>query len=157
MDAFEIRSARPEEAPAISALVRQVFEAWVAPHYGAEGRATFDREIDPDAMAARLADGRTALVGCHGETGELIAYLEVEKSHIRELFVAGAHQRRGIARALLDQAFAGRDPEEVTVNAAPNSIAAYTALGFEPAGLWATINGLTYQPLVRRAAQAKPW
>ena len=157
MDAFEIRPARAEEAPAISALVLQVFEACVAPHYGAEVRATFDREIDQEAMAARLAEtregGRTALVACTVEDGTLIGYLEVEKSHIRELFVASAHQRRGIARALLNRAFAGRDPEEVTVNAAPNSIAAYAALGFEPAGPWATINGLTYQPLVRRAAQ----
>ena len=113
-----------------------------------------------EAMAARLAEsresGRTALVACHGETGELIAYLEVEKSHIRELFVAVAQQRRGIARALLARAFAGRGEAEVTVNAAPNSVAAYARLGFRPAGPQATINGLTFQPMRRKAAQTKP-
>ena len=155
MDEIGIRPARPEEAPAISALVRQVFEAFVAPHYGAEGRATFDREIAPEAMAARLAEnpaeGRTALVACAG-TGALVGYLEVEKCHIRELFVAGPHQRHGIARALLACAFEGREHQEVTVNAAPNSVDAYAALGFVPAGPVTTTDGLTFRPMVRRAA-----
>ena len=163
MDAFEIRPARAEEAPAISALVLAVFEACVAPHYGAEGRATFGHEAAPEAMAKRLAeprkDGHRALVACTAEDGGLggpIGYLEVERSHIRELFVAGPFQRRGIARALLARAFEGRENVEVTVNAAPNSVAAYARLGFKPAGPWATINGLTFQPMARRAAPAKP-
>jgi hypothetical protein len=89
MDAFEIRPARAEEAPAISALVLTVFEACVAPHYGAEGRATFGHEAAPEAIASRLAqprkDGHRALVACAAEDGRPIGYLEVEKSHIREL------------------------------------------------------------------------
>jgi GNAT superfamily N-acetyltransferase len=159
MDAFEIRPARAEEAPAISALVLTVFEACVAPHYGAEGRATFGHEAAPEAIASRLAqprkDGHRALVACAAEDGRPIGYLEVEKSHIRELFVAGPFQHRGIARALLARAFEGREREEVTVNAAPYSVEAYTRLGFKPAGPRATINGLTFRPMVRCAAQAK--
>ncbi len=153
MDEIEIRPARAAEAPAISALVREVFEAFVAPHCGAEGRATFERETAPEAMAARLSDGRTALVARHGETGQLTAYLEVEKCHIRELFVARPYQRRGIARALLARAFEGREDADVTVNAAPDSIGAYAALGFEPAGPWTTSDGLTFRPMVRRAGR----
>ena len=88
MSEIDIRLARSDEAPAISALVLEVFEAIVAPYYGAEGRATFDHEAAPEAMAARLAaplaEGRTALVA------------------------------------------------------------------------WATINGLTYRPMARRAAHAAP-
>ena len=44
MSEIDIRLARSDEAPAISALVLEVFEAIVAPYYGAEGRATFDHE-----------------------------------------------------------------------------------------------------------------
>ncbi|MDX1576706.1 MAG: GNAT family N-acetyltransferase [Kiloniellales bacterium] len=159
MEEIEIRSARAEEAPAISALVLAVFEACVAPHYGAEGRATFGHEAAPEAMAARLAarsdEDRRALVACT-RAGDLVGYLEVEKSHIRELFVAGPFQRQGIAGALLARAFEDREEAEVTVNAAPNSVKAYARLGFVPAGPWTTINGLTYQPMVRRGAPAKP-
>jgi GNAT superfamily N-acetyltransferase len=151
MSEIEIRPAGAEEAPAISALVLEVFEAFVAPHTGAEGRATFGHEAAPEAMAARLADSRTALVACTSADGNLVGYLEVEKSHIRELFVAGPYQRRGIARALLAVAFQGREEADITVNAAPGSVDAYAGLGFKPAGPWATINGLTFQPLVRRA------
>ena len=68
----------------------------------------------------------------------------------RELFVAGPLQRRGIARSLLARAFTGRENAEVTVNAAPNSVEAYAGLGFEPAGPWASSDGLTFRPMVRR-------
>lgn len=158
MSEIEFRAARAEEAPAISALVLGVFEAFVAPHYGAEGRATFGREAAPGAMAARLAggrtDGRTALVACAAGDGDLVGYIETEKSHVRELFVAGPYQRRGIARDLLARAFQGRDGAEITVNAAPGSDRAYARLGFAPAGPWKTENGLTFLPMVRRAAYA---
>ncbi len=159
MSDIEFRPALADEAPAISALLLEVFEAFVAPHYGTEGRATFGHEAAPEAMAARLvarlAEGRTALVAYTSSGGDLVGYIEVEKSHIRELFVAGPYQRRGIARDLLAVAFQGREEVEITVNAAPGSVDAYAGLGFMPAGPWTTINGLTFQPMVRRRARAR--
>ncbi len=154
MSDIEFRPALVDEAPAISALVLEVFEAFVAPHYGAEGRVTFGHEAAPEAMAARLADGRTALVACTSADGNLVGYFEVEKNHIRELFVAGPYQHRGIAWDLLAVAFQGREEAEITVNAAPGSVEAYAGLGFRPAGRRATINGLTFLPMVRRSAHA---
>ncbi len=159
MSDIAFRSALADEAPAISALVLDVFEAFVAPHYGAKGRTTFDREAAPEAMAARLAarlaEGRTALVAYTSSGGDLVGYIEVEKRHIRELFVAGPYQRRGIARDLLAVAFRGREEAEITVNAAPGSVDAYAGLGFKPAGPWTTINGLTFQPMVQRRARPR--
>jgi len=158
MSDIEFRPALVDEAPAISALVLEVFEAFVAPHYGAQGRVTFGREAAPEAMAARLAarlaEGRTALFACAAGSCGLVGYIEVEKSHIRELFVAGPYQRRGIARALLARAFDDNEEAEITVNAAPGSLDAYGGLGFGPAGPRATINGLIFFPMVRRSAHA---
>ena len=154
MSKIEFRPALGDEAPAISALVLEVFEAFVAPHYGAQGHLTFGHEAAPEAMAARLADGRTALVACAAESCGRVGYIEVEKSHIRELFVAGPYQRRGIARALLARAFDDNEEAEITVNAAPGSLDAYAGLGFGPAGPRATINGLIFFPMVRRSAHA---
>ena len=154
MSKIEFRPALVDEAAAISALVLEVFEAFVAPHYGAQGHLTFGHEAAPEAMAARLADGRTALVACAAGSCGLVGYIEVEKSHIRELFVAGPYQRRGIARALLARAFDDNEEAEITVNAAPGSLDAYAGLGFGPAGPRATINGLIFFPMVRRSAHA---
>ena len=158
MSDIEFRPALVDETPAISALVLEVFEAFVAPHYGTEGRVTCGHEAAPEAMAARLAarpaDGRTALVACAAESRGLVGYIEVEKSHIRELFVAGPYQRRGIARALLARAFDDNEEAEITVNAAPGSLDAYAGLGFRPAGPRATIDGLTFLPMVRRSVHA---
>ncbi len=154
MSDLEFHPALVDETPAISALVREVFEAFVAPHYGTEGRVTCGHEAAPEAMAARLADGRTALVACAAESCGRVGYIEVEKSHIRELFVAGPYQRRGIARALLARAFDDNEEAEITVNAAPGSLDAYAGLGFGPAGPRATINGLISLPMVRRSAHA---
>jgi GNAT superfamily N-acetyltransferase len=154
MSKIAFRPALVDEAPAISALVPEVFEAFVAPHYGAQGHATFGHEAAPEAMAARPADGRTALVACAAESCGLVGYIEIEKSHIRGIFVAGPYQRRGIARALLARAFDDNEEAEITVNAAPGSLDAYAGLGFGPAGPRATINGLTFLPMVRRSAHA---
>ncbi len=154
MSDIKFRPALVDETPAISALVLEVFEAFVAPHYGTEGRVTCGHEAAPEAMAARLADGRTALVACAAGSCGLVGYIEVEKSHIRELFVAGPYQRRGIARALLARAFDDNEEAEITVNAAPGSLDAYAGLGFGPAGPRATINGLIFFPMVRRSAHA---
>ncbi len=154
MSDIEFRPALVDETPAISALVLEVFEAFVAPHYGTEGRVTCGHEAAPEAMAARLADGRTALVACAAESRGLVGYIEVEKSHIHELFVAGPYQRRGIARALLARAFDDNEEAEITVNAAPGSLDAYAGLGFRPAGPRATINGLIFFPMVRRSVHA---
>ena len=154
MSDIEFRPALVDETSAISALVLEVFEAFVAPHYVTEGRVTCGHEAAPEAMAARLADGRTALVACAAESRGLVGYIEVEKSHIRELFVAGPYQRRGIARALLARAFDDNEEAEITVNAAPGSLDACAGLGFGPAGPRATINGLTFLPMVRRSAHA---
>ena len=120
----------------------------------------------PEARAARPAarpsaypsahpsEGRTALVACTAESGDLVGYIEVEKSHIRELFVAGPYQRRGIARDLLARAFHRHEEADITVHAAPNSVGASARLGFVPAGPRATINGLIFFPMVRRSAHA---
>ena len=80
---------------------------------------------------------------------------EIEKSHIRELFVAGPYQRRGIARDLLARAFQGRKEAEITVNAVPGATDACASLGFGPAGPRATINGLIFLPMVQRPSHAR--
>ncbi len=117
MSEIETRRALADQAPALSAPVPEVFEAFVAPHSGAEARVTFGHEAAPEAMAARWAtrwatrwvEGRTALAACAAESRGLVGDIEIEGSHIRELFVTGP---------------------------------------------WATINGLTVHPMVRRPGRA---
>ncbi len=150
MREIEIRPVRAVEATASSALVLAVFEAFVAPHYGPEGRATFQREAAPKAMAKRLADGHTALVACT-KAGDLVGYIEVENYHICELFVAGPYQRRSMGRDLLAHALRGCEEKDVTVNAALGSDRAYARYGFTPTGPWTTSDGLTFRPMIRRA------
>ncbi len=153
--AVSIRPARPDEAGAISALVLRVFEACVAPRYGAEGRDTFSRQATPEAFQERLAGGNPGILalelGPDGAEGPPLGFLELQDSHIRHFFVEVSGQRQGIGRRLLDRALALRPGAELTVNAAPNSEAAYARLGFEPAGPWLRADGITFRPMARRA------
>lgn len=153
--AVSIRPADPAEMEAISVLVLQVFEAFVAPRYGAKGRDAFTRQATAEAIDRRLAAGSRGFVALEADaTGaerRPIGYLEVQDSHVRLLFVAGPHQRKGIGRGLLGQVLALRPGAEITVNAAPGSEAAYARLGFVPAGPWLRVDGITFRPMARRA------
>ena len=86
----------------------------------------------------------------------LAGMIEIRDSnHVALLFVSKAFQRRGIARALLDEALAearGTKPElaRVTVNSSRHGVPAYEKLGFLQTGPERTVNGIVFIPMARR-------
>ena len=146
------RAMHAGEAPAVARLVRRVYDAFVAPHESPEGRATFARYAEADAMAARAADHRVWLAE---RDGALIGALELRGgAHVALLFVDGAHQGRGVARGLLAAA-CGADEgawPALTVNGTPGAIAAYERLGFRAAGETREQDGLRFVPMRRPSA-----
>jgi ribosomal protein S18 acetylase RimI-like enzyme len=152
------------ELPAVAAMVRQVFDRFVAPAYTTAGRRSFLAYARPVRIGDRLEQDHRVLIA--EEQGRLAGMIEVRGAgHVSMLFVDGDCQRRGVGRALLRAAFApppvgarrgaGRPPpaaDLITVNAAPNSIAAYERLGFRPTGPEKTVKGLRFLPMARPRA-----
>lgn len=141
-----IRSAFPEDAPTISALVVAAFHAGIAPHYGEQGRATFLDFVKPEAIAARLEGGNEAWVASR-EDGGIVGYLELDGDHLRMLFVRPDMQRTGVGRGLLKFLRVFRDGHRITLHSAPNADAFYLAMGFRPTGPRQEQDGIVFTPM----------
>jgi GNAT superfamily N-acetyltransferase len=142
---------RPEQARTASDLIARVFRVFVAPLFTAEGQREFLAYTGPERMAARLGRNHRALVAVAGR--RIVGIIEVRgRSHVSLLFVEGAHQRRGVARGLFRAAFedAGGARRRITVNASPNSVAAYERLGFCAKGPERARKGIRFLPMVFR-------
>jgi RluA family pseudouridine synthase len=149
------------EAGAVAALARRVFNSCVASGVSSAGRRSFLAYARPVRILERLERGHRVLVA--EMEGRLAGMIEVrDDTHIAMLFVERDAQRHGVARALIAAAFAGNGPESlapgraahgkdaaVTVNATPGSIAAYSHLGFRPAGPERDSDGLRVLPMAR--------
>lgn len=135
MNSF-IRPALPTDAPAISALVQASFRAHVAPDWQPEAQATFYSETTPEKLATPIAHATFAAV--YEDAGRIVGVILLPRPNLVQLcFVATTHLRRGIAKALWEEARAhleahAPDTKTVELNASPYAVAAYTAMGFFP-------------------------
>ncbi|MGC8475373.1 MAG: GNAT family N-acetyltransferase [Acetobacteraceae bacterium] len=125
-----LRPARPEDAPAVTALVRAAYARWV-PLLGRE----------PAPMTADypglIAAGAVSLLEDSGVLlGVLVLITEPDALMVENVAVAPAAQRRGLGAMLLDEAdrvarAAGRDRMRLYTNAAMGAnIAYYARRGF---------------------------
>jgi len=129
-----IRRASPSDASEISQLVQSSFRVHVAPDWDAEARDTFYTETTPEKLAYALAESTFSAV-CK-EDGNIIGVILLSRPNLVQLcFVATSHLRRGIGAALWEATRAHLEanlPEVKTVelNASPQAVAAYKAMGF---------------------------
>lgn len=145
-----VRRARAREYAEISALVTAVFDEFVAPAYSAEGTAEFRRFIKVENMLRRRTGGLLLVAELDSE---LIGAIEARVGgHISLMFVQGRHQRRGAGRLLLRGLIdrLGTEVDEVTVNAAPNSVPAYRRFGFKAESDEQEKDGIRYVPMRAR-------
>jgi GNAT superfamily N-acetyltransferase len=140
-----VRPATADDCPAAARMIELGFALQVAPDLDAQGRATFRHSADAWALAERLQAGNGAWVAV--EEGRVVGYAERSGIHLLLLFVHPEHQRRGIARALLNAAVEGLSGVPLTVNASAYAKPIYARLGFVPTGPTFTRNGLTATPM----------
>jgi len=144
------------EETAACALVKAVFDQYVASDLGPEGIAEFFRFANPQAMAARSGPEQVLVVALHA--GQLAGVLEVRSgSHLALLFVS--LKGRGIARELLRMAIAecrARQPRlsALTVNSSLYAQPIYQRLGFIATAPARTVNGIVHVPMALTLAEA---
>ena len=131
-----LREARAEDATAISALVQASFLLHVAPDWQPSARRTFFENTEADRIASLLSEAAAGFVS--ERHGRLLGVILLPRPTLVQLFfVAPGHLRQGIGRALwtaVRSRLEQQHPEVKTVelNAAPQAVAAYQALGFFP-------------------------
>lgn len=146
-----IRKACQADIGEIAMLVECVFDQFVAPDYGEEGRDTFLKFIESDAFRQRWENGGVAWVACLN--GQVVGMLEIrDNSHICLFFTTAEYQRHGIGRRLLaeavDECQRRQDGlETMTVNSSPYSVEIYKRLGFVETSNEQEKNGIRFTPM----------
>lgn len=131
-----LRDAAKADADAVSALIHASFSALVAADWGASARATFLAESAPPALASAISSSVVALVAT-SEARPVGFLLMPSPRLLALLFVHPTCLRNGIGAKLWEHARSTIEtyhPEVQTVelNATPNSVLFYRALGFVP-------------------------
>ena len=140
----------PRDLDSVSALVRRVFDAHVASLYPPEGCAEFYRFIAPSVLAEGLGTNLRGFVSIDEDNEPVGVVVLKDSNHISLFFVETSRQRQGVGRRLFEQVAAeavGQGLSELTVNASPNAVGAYVALGFLPTGPTEERNGITFVPM----------
>jgi GNAT superfamily N-acetyltransferase len=149
---------RNDEEGSVCDLVRQVFDEFVAPDYGAEGRKEFFKFANPGALKERAKAGGFVLVA--DKSNRLVGMLEfAPPDRVALLFVILRHH--GIANELLEHAIRRLQTAQVpisklTVHSSPYAEPIYEKMGFHRMGGVTTDHGITYVPMERDLASTTP-
>ncbi|HEY0064433.1 MAG TPA: GNAT family N-acetyltransferase [Telluria sp.] len=144
---MRIRPLIPSDVPAAARLLRTLSAQHILQDCRPEDAAAFLREHDASGIARQLAAGVVYHVATVDEA--LAGFIALrEQRHVFHMFVDQAYQRRGIARALWQEALqAAGNPPAVTVNASNVAVPVYQALGFVPTAPMQTRNGIAFNPM----------
>jgi GNAT superfamily N-acetyltransferase len=133
---FTTRAVDPADAEAASQLVHASFTALAAADWEAGAAQFFLDESGPEKLRDKIAGA--AHVAAAFEQAAMTGFILLPRPGLLGfLFVHPLHQRRGIARTLWEAARAHVEAAHPTVrtvelNATPNAVKAYRALGFVP-------------------------
>jgi len=150
MDDFSIIPAQPSDAQAISELILG-FIADLAVHPDGRGTEQFMKHMQPDAIRGYITsdniDYRKAVID--GHMAGVVALRDGR--HLQHLFVASQYQRRGVARALWNDARtrvqAVGKVDGITVNSSLAALPVYLKFGFLPTGPRIEKDGVAYVPM----------
>lgn len=155
-----IRTARPGDAGAISALITSLSRYFLADPDDPGAAAAFFRTISPPGMAEILASERYRYHVAEAE-GVLAGVAGVrDGGHLYHLFVAEPYHGRGIAARLWEsaerEARAHGNPGRFTLNSSRFAIPFYERLGFTATDALQVKDGLAYLPMQRVESPASP-
>ena len=148
------RPMEPADADAVSRLILDSFNDFIATEYSDDGRAEFMRHVQPDALVERSRSNHIVLVAMAGERPAGVIELR-GNHHVSLLFVDRRSQRHGVARELLARALAVARPsrpglDRVTVNSSRFGVPIYERLGFRQTGPERSVNGIVFIPMAHQ-------
>lgn len=133
-------------------LVRHVFDECDRKDYEEQGIRTFEYFIRRENMEQYMESGDMVFFGAY-VSSQLVGVVAMRNGvHISLLFVDKEYQRKGVAKCLVRRAAAyslQQDPalKHITVNASPNGVPAYLAMGFYPLSTEQKKEGMRFTPM----------
>jgi len=158
METFKIGKYQSGQETLIYQLIRKVYDEFVASDYPDEGNRFFYDWIDPSNIARRQINHINIHVAWIDS--EVVGMIEFrDNNRISLLFVDKEHQRKGIAKRLLQEALGdcrlnGSEPDKIYVHASPYSVPVYKKLGFIETDIMQEEHGIKYLPMEMILAEA---
>ena len=147
---MRIRPGNPGDANAVASLIAS-FQAILTLEPSGAGAEQYLASVSEDAERQYLESPRYAYLIAELE-GQMVGLVAMrDQKHLFHLFVAPAHQRIGIARALWERArqlsLRAGPITEFTVNSSLNAVPVYGSFGFVPAGAVMQVHGIAFLPM----------
>lgn len=147
---YSIRPLQSDGFAAAYELAWNTFTVSLSEHYTDEGRESFRSFLYSGDIEDMYMTGNFVMYGCFSDN-ELIGVGGLMKQcHISLLFVDPGYQRRGIGRLLAEKMISAADAfgcDSVTLNAAPDAVGFYKAIGFEETDMERISDGILYIPM----------
>ena len=150
---LELSELNPSEADAAMAVVRESFDACVAPDYAPQGRDFFAQIVTAEYLRSLpRREGFTLVAKLGGRTVGMCAFRA--RHHVTLFFVLPEFQGRGIGRRLFDAAVERvrssiASVTKLEVHSSPVAVPVYQALGFSATGVEKVEDGIRYVPMER--------
>lgn len=147
---MKIRPATVDDAPAISALIRPLTQAFVAGELTEEAAARLLESMEAASIRKYILSGYRYHVA--EEDGKIVGAVAVkENSHLYHLFVSRDFQGRGLARQLWEAAkgasLAAGNRGRFTVHSSLGAAGLYERLGFVKTSEPVRRSGVVYLPM----------
>lgn len=153
---MDIRTATPEDAAAISALIKSLMHFFTTDPGGA-GTEAFVRVIEPEAITGSITSPEFR---CHvaRDGKDLLGVVAVrDNTHLNYLFVARHAQGRGLGRRLWEharrEARKAGNPGRFTVNSTVFAVPIYERFGFKASGPLTEKDGIAFVPMTLEGAK----
>src|SRR5262249_47996193 len=156
---MEIRSGSPSDAEAIAGLIAS-FQSELTDDPSGAGAEEYLASVSVDAEREYLASARYRYLVAYAGS-QIAGFIAIrDGSHLFHLFVEPAHQRRGLARRLWEQALRGlgapKGQSAFTVNSSLMAVPVYRAFGFVPSGTIKSVHGISFLPMQRPVHSMRP-
>ena len=147
---MHIRPGNHGDANAVASLIAS-FQPILTLEPSGAGAEQYLVSVSEDAERQYLESPRYAYLVAELEE-QMVGFVAMrDQTHLFHLFVAAAHQRIGIARALWEQArqlsLRAGPIAEFTVNSSLNAVPVYRSFGFVPAGAVMQVHGIAFLPM----------
>lgn len=146
-----IREANVADAPAIKTLVESLSHYYLNEEVGDNQDILlplwFANTLTTSQFESRLSSSDFANF-VYVEQGQVVGYLSIkEKHHLYHLFVAQAHQRKGLSKKLWNHALSVVGYHDYTVRSSLYAVPIYRQFGFKESGPAASKEGIGFQPM----------
>ena len=146
-DSLQVVAISREDLNPVVALVSDVSELDVLPHFSEQGRLAFSSKVIPDIKTAFDEACFKSFKAVDGDN--IVGFGAIRNDdYITHLFVDKKTQGRGVGKLLLRRLLGLAASGEVRLRASVNAAGFYAAQGFIATGDESEVNGIRFVPML---------